>query len=186
VLPNNQGYRLTFPDDSTMEFTQPNGSVITRLYLSKITDSQGLSLSLTYDAYLRLTNITDATDRISTFEYLDTTRLIRKIKDPYLREAVFTYDESGRLQSVTDTLGLTSSFRYSGNQVTELKTPYGKHLFRDESMSVTTTTDAGEMIAGGVARVAVDPQGDEQRSLYVYHDGNIWPTASELRMITSM
>ena len=181
VLPNNQGYRLTFPDDSTMEFTQPNGSVITRFYLSKITDSQGLSLSLTYDAYLRLTNITDATDRISTFEYLDTTRLIRKIKDPYLREAVFTYDESGRLQSVTDTLGLTSSFAYSGNQVTELVTPYGKHLFRDESMSVTTTTDAGEMTAGGVARVAVDPQGDEQRSLYVYHDGNIWPTASELR-----
>lgn len=178
VMSGSSGYKLTFPDGSVMEFGQPNGSVITRFYLSKITNPQGQSLTLGYDSLLRLATITDAPGKVSTFEYDGTSLQVSKIIDPFSREAVFTYDGNGRLESITDTLGLTSSFTYSGNLVTQMVTPYGTHTFFNESMSVTDGTYG---TASGTARVAVDPQGDQERCVQIYHDGHIKATSLETR-----
>lgn len=74
------GYKLTFSDDSSMLFTQPNGAAPTRFYLTQVTDAQGLSLNLAYDGNLRLAVITDATGKTTTFEYDFASLRIKKSK----------------------------------------------------------------------------------------------------------
>ncbi len=117
-------YSLTMPDGSVQTFGQPDGSSSypRRVFLTGVTDPQGNSLSLSYDASNRLTSVQDAEGRSTTFCY-DPTRsscstysgssmLISQITDPFGRSAVLSYDSYGRLSSIQDVLGITSSFTY--------------------------------------------------------------------------
>lgn len=181
------GYKLTFTDESTLLFTQPNGAAPTRFYLTQVTDAQGLTLNLAYDGNLRLSVITDATGKTTTFEYDLASRRIKKIKDPFSREAAFTYQADGRISSITDTLGLTSSFIYDGNYVKSMTTPYGTSHFKTETLTYLNPIQGAKWgPAAAQCRVATDPQGDEERAAFVYHDAKIGASALEPRPPTSI
>jgi RHS repeat-associated protein len=124
-----------FRKDGSVEFyTQSDGSPSypRHVFLTQIVDPQGNPLSLSYDSKLRLTALTDATGRQTTFSYglASSPLLVTQITDPFGRSAVLTYDGSGRLSSITDVIGLTSSFTYDASSlVNSMTTPYGTTQF---------------------------------------------------------
>lgn len=126
-------YRVQHGDGSVEIYAESNGAVAypRRVFLSQIIDPQGNALTLTYDAQLRLTSLTDATGRQTTLSYTHPNQLlVTSIADPFGRAARFTYDPSGRLQTITDTIGLTATFGYDANSlVNSMTTPYGTTSF---------------------------------------------------------
>lgn len=127
-------YQRQLQDGSIETYAQSNGatSYPRNIFLSQIVDPQGNALTLNYDNQMRLTSLTDATGRQTTFTYglSGSPLLVTQITDPFGRSANLTYDGSGRLSSITDILGLTSSFTYDANSlVDELTTPYGTTNF---------------------------------------------------------
>ncbi|RXT19601.1 peptidase C39 [Rhizobium leguminosarum] len=103
-----------------------------KIFLSQVIDPQGNAATLHYDGQKRLTSITDAVGRDTTFSYDVPGRplLVSKISDPFKRSATLAYDGMGRLVSITDIIGLTSSFTYDANSLIDsLTTPYGKTRF---------------------------------------------------------
>jgi RHS repeat-associated protein len=97
-----------------------------------VIDPQGNALSLSYDSQLRLTALTDATGRQTTFAHgrSNSPLLITAITDPFGRTASLVYNDSGHLFSITDVLGLTSNFAYdSSGLVNSMTTPYGTTQF---------------------------------------------------------
>lgn len=103
-----------------------------KIFLSQVIDPQGNAATLHYDGQKRLTSITDAVGRDTTFSYDVPGRplLVSKISDPFKRSATLAYDGMGRLISITDIIGLTSSFTYDANSLIDsLTTPYGTTRF---------------------------------------------------------
>jgi YD repeat-containing protein len=127
-------YRLQRGDGSVAVYAQSDGSPSypRRVFLKQEIDPQGNAVTLNYDSQLRLTSLTDATGRQTTFTYglSASPLLVTKITDPFGRSAALTYDSSKRLQSITDVIGLTSQFAYDANSlVNQLTTPYGTTSF---------------------------------------------------------
>jgi YD repeat-containing protein len=111
-------------------------------------DPAGNTVSITYDASLRITSIQDALGQTSSFSYGyagDPAR-VTQITDPFGRTAKFTYNTQGLLQSITDAEGMTSSFVYGGmgswakyggpasntfasDFISSMTTPYGTTTF---------------------------------------------------------
>ncbi|WP_026603574.1 RHS repeat-associated core domain-containing protein [Methylomonas sp. 11b] len=127
-------YERRLPNGSVEVYGQSNGSTTsTRLvFLTQIVDPSGNALTLNYDNQLRLSSVTDATGRDTTFSYDLSNRplLVTKITDPFGRSASMTYDSSGRLTSIKDVFGLTSGFHYdSASLIDSMTTPYGTTTF---------------------------------------------------------
>jgi RHS repeat-associated protein len=127
-------YQRYLNDGSVEVYTRSDGSATypRRVFLTQVIDPQGNAVSLSYDSQLRLTALTDATGRQTTFSYGlgGSPLLVTAITDPFGRTASLTYDRSGRLSSITDVLGLTSSFTYdSSGLVNSMTTPYGATQF---------------------------------------------------------
>jgi YD repeat-containing protein len=127
-------YERFLRDGSVEFYTQSDGSPTypRHVFLTQIVDPQGNALSLSYDSKLRLTALTDATGRQTTFSYglTNSPLLVTQITDPFARSAVLTYDGSGRLSSITDVIGLTSRFTYDASSLlNSLTTPYGTTQF---------------------------------------------------------
>lgn len=127
-------YRRLLRDGSVEIYTQSDGAAAfpRRVFLSQLRDPQGNAAILNYDGQQRLTSITDAVGRHTTFTYgmPDSPLLVTKVTDPFGRSARLTYDVNGRLSSITDVIGLTSSFTYDANSlVNKLTTPYGDTNF---------------------------------------------------------
>jgi YD repeat-containing protein len=107
-----------------------------------MTDPQGNSITFTYDAYHRLSAVTDASGGISKLSYQGndptvpaTYYLVQSITSPYGATASFTYDSTYELTSITDPVGITSQFTYAtspgtnGDYIGTLTTPYGNTNF---------------------------------------------------------
>jgi YD repeat-containing protein len=111
-------YEMVSPDGSRKIFSQPDGSIGTsrKIFLTRIIDPAGNTVSLTYDNNLRLIALTDAIGQVTTIAYTHPTDIykITKVTDPFGRSALFEYDVSGRLAKITDVIGLTSQFTYDG------------------------------------------------------------------------
>ncbi len=127
-------YRRLLSDGSIEVYAQSDGAATypRRVFLSKVIDPEGNTLTLNYDAQLRLTSLTDATGRQTTFTYGLATRplLVTEVTDPFGRSAELAYDTNGRLTSITDIVGMTSSFTYDANSlVNSMTTPYGTTNF---------------------------------------------------------
>jgi RHS repeat-associated protein len=121
-------YQRLLTDGGIEEFKQSNGATTAPrlIFLSKRIDAQGNALTFHYDAQQRLSSITDATARDTTFSYGNTNPLlITAITDPFGRRAQLTYDSNGQLSSITDVIGITSSFHYTSSLLDSLTTPYG-------------------------------------------------------------
>ncbi|MGO8866374.1 MAG: RHS repeat-associated core domain-containing protein [Alphaproteobacteria bacterium] len=127
-------YQRQLQDGSIEIYAQSNGSTSypRNVFLSQVIDPQGNAVTLTYDSQERLTTLTDATGRQTTFAYgvAGWPLLVSQITDPFGRSAALAYDSSERLISITDVLGLTSSFTYDANSLVDaMTTPYGTTSF---------------------------------------------------------
>jgi YD repeat-containing protein len=127
-------YQRSLNDGSIETYAQSDGSKSypRRVFLTRVVDPQGNTLSLNYDSQHRLVSLTDATGRQTTFSYgrAGSPLLITQITDPFGRSSTLTYDTNRRLNSITDVLGLTSSFTYdSSSLVNSMTTPYGTTRF---------------------------------------------------------
>ncbi|MDR2990359.1 MAG: Ig-like domain repeat protein, partial [Burkholderiaceae bacterium] len=151
-------YERRFQDGSKEVYAASNGATAAprRVFLSRMVDPYGNTLTLNYDASLRLTSVQDAIGQSTVFTYGNTanTWLITAITDPFGRKAQLAYDGQGRLSSITDAVGITSSFDYSGTgtDITALHTPYGTTSF------AATTTSTSRSLA------ITDPLGHVSRT----------------------
>ncbi len=152
-------YELQLPDGGMETYSTSDGSTSfpRRIFLSSVADPQGNKLLFNYDAQRRLTSLTDATGRQTTFSYGIAAQPLQvtKITDPFGRSAVLGYDSNNRLTSITDIIGLKSQFTYDANSlVSALTTPYG-----------TTTFAYTAPGASGPPRFAevTDPLGNHER-----------------------
>jgi YD repeat-containing protein len=138
-------YERHLQDGSVEVFTQSDGATTgdRRIFLTAIIDPRGQSLTLTYDASLRLVAMTDALGQVTVLAYAHPadTRKLTAITDPFGRSATLTYTTNGQLASITDVIGLTSSFVYgAADFVTSMTTPYGTTSFRHEPSPSTTAS----------------------------------------------
>jgi YD repeat-containing protein len=111
---------------------KPENTNLRRVFLTQKIDPYGNAVTLNYDDQWRLTSITDATGRITRFDYALTTNplLITRITDPFGRSALIGYDAGGHLSQITDVVGLTSQFTYDAAfLVNSMITPYGTTRF---------------------------------------------------------
>jgi len=161
--PDSNTYRLTTAGQMVYTYARPDagGSYPRRIYLTSIADRFGNAVNLGYDAQNRLTGLTDALGRVTTFTYGDADPLkITQVTDPFGRTATFSYT-GGLLTTITDVVGMTSSLGYEAGTdvVNALTTPYG-----------TTTFTRGT--AGNFQQVkwleATDPGGDTERMEFTY------------------
>nr|WP_200985154.1 RHS repeat-associated core domain-containing protein [Rhizobium rhizogenes]QCL10057.1 RHS repeat-associated core domain protein [Rhizobium rhizogenes] len=152
-------YRRQLRTGGTEIYEQSDSSAAypRKIFLSKVIDPQGNTATLHYDSQKRLTSITDAVGRDTTFSYDVPGRplLVSKITDPFGRSATLAYDDQGRLISITDIIGLTSSFTYDANSlINSLTTPYGTTRF---SYTAPGTTSSPRFVQ------VTDPLGKKER-----------------------
>jgi YD repeat-containing protein len=126
-------YELRWPDGSIDVFSQPNGNSVypRKVFLTEKRDPQGNAITLSYDANLRITQLTDALGQATMLSYEDPNDIykITKVTDPFGRAAVLTYN-AGLLESITDPVGIQSQLTYGNNQfIKTLTTPYGATHF---------------------------------------------------------
>jgi RHS repeat-associated protein len=149
-------YEVTNPDGSKDIYAKSDGSTVSprRVFLSQRIDPAGNAISLTYDAQLRLTQITDSVGQNTSLSYEQPGDAfkITKVTDPFGRFASFFYDGSGRLTRIRDVIGIESAFSYQGSTdfIESLTTPYGTTTF--------TKTENGAFRR----LTATDPQGNTQ------------------------
>ena len=165
-------YERQMPDGSkevyaTSDGVTTGGYNARRIFLTQVIDPAGNIATLNYDATFRLTSVTDAAGRNTTFSYGLTSYplLVTQITDPFGRHADLTYDASLRLATITDVVGITSTFGYDANGlVNVLTTPYGTSNFAFGQVS-NASTDYKWL-------EATDPLGASERVEY----WNIQPT----------
>src|SRR6185295_5320273 len=91
--------------------------------LARITDRNGNSVTLQYDAANRLVSVTDAVGRVTRFNYNGSGK-ISEVVDPIQRRATFSYDGNNNLVSTVDMAGNLVSYTYNSNSyMTSIKTP---------------------------------------------------------------
>ena len=165
-------YERRMPDGSKEIFSVPNGatSFPRKVFLSKIIDSKGQILSLTYDGKMRLVSVKDALGQVTTLTYgLSSDSLkITKVTDPFGRFTTLNYNSQGQFQSITDEAGLVSQFTYGQNDfIKSLTTPYGSTTFLGG--------DRGSGLGGKTSRwlQATDPLGQKERLEFQHYNANV-------------
>jgi RHS repeat-associated protein len=174
-------YTRTLPDGSIETYGLSNGATSAPriMFLTAVADPAGNTTTLKYDSQFRLTSITDAMGRKTTFAYSLTNQplLITRITDPFGRSSQLTYDSSERLASITDPIGITSSFTYGSatelNFITALTTPYGTSKFSDTLDPGVPRTAYLEL-----SLAMTDPLGNVEYT-HVYQNQGITGTGSE-------
>lgn len=131
---SSSSYQMLFPDGSVYVFNLPDSisSTTRRVFLTQLTDPQGNSVHISYDASFRVVAVTDAIGQVTTLSYEDAgdSLKVTRVTDPFGRFATFEYDSSHRLSQITDCIGLTSRFTYdSGDNIIAMITPYGTNSF---------------------------------------------------------
>lgn len=152
-------YGLHWPDGRIDIFSQPDGGSVypRKVFLTEKRDAQGNAVTLTYDANLRIGQITDALGQATVSAYEDAAPYkITRMTDPFGRAALFTYN-GGLLTSITDPAGIQSQLTYGTNQfINTLTTPYGATSFAYGENGTTRWLEA------------TDPQGDKERLEYLH------------------
>jgi len=131
-------YYRQMPDGGRQVYALFDGATTfpRHVFLTGVVDPAGNTTTINYDATFRVTSVTDAMGRATTFTYglAGFPLLITKVTDPFSRSSQLNYDTSQRLSSITDPIGITSSFTYSATEptfITTLTTPYGASTFND-------------------------------------------------------
>ncbi|HKP03471.1 MAG TPA: RHS repeat-associated core domain-containing protein [Chthoniobacterales bacterium] len=170
-------YERRSPDGSKQIYglSDSETSYPRRIFMTKIIDSIGNTVSVGYDASFRVTTIADSLGQITTISYqlAGDPLKITKVTDPFGRFATFQY-AAGKLTTITDRIGIQSQFTYLAgtDSIDSLTTPYG-----------TTTFVSGE---DGISRwiETTDPLGGKERVEYrdqapgIAPNDPVGPTAS--------
>lgn len=98
--------RLPINGTSKYFITQTTGIIAYDYKLTKITDTSGREVTLSYDANGRLTKITDPAAREVTYTY-DENDNLTKITDPAGNSYSYGYDSDHNLTTITDPKGFT-------------------------------------------------------------------------------
>ncbi|MGH7283983.1 MAG: hypothetical protein ACRELY_20850, partial [Polyangiaceae bacterium] len=126
---NTSGFSRQMNDGSSEDFSLAMGK---QFFMTSFADPQGNKATVTYDAQMRITKVTDAIGQDTTVSYENPSDPLKitKVTDPFGRSATFMYNGAGELASTTDVLGITSSYDYGANDfVQKLTTPYGSSTF---------------------------------------------------------
>ena len=184
-------YQRNLPDGNTEVYALSNGAATSPriMFLTQVIDPGGNTTTLNYDSQFRLTSVTDAMGRSTTFTYglANYPLVITRITDAFGRYTQLIYDGSQRLVSITDPIGITSQFQYSPTEpsfISTLTTPYGVSLFSDSP----PTQDTG---GSGYQRALrlTDPLGYSdflyhfEKSTF-YNDPGPYPSSSCLTTFT--
>ncbi|MCW3110498.1 MAG: putative rhs-related transrane protein, partial [Segetibacter sp.] len=130
-------YELRHPDGSKEVYGRPDGNTSNgrKIFLTQRVDVSGNTLTLSYDANLRIAALIDAIGQVTIISYENGSDIykITKVTDPFGRSARFEYDSKGRLVKITDMIGIISTFHYSGSDfIEQMTTPYGTTSFIKE------------------------------------------------------
>jgi YD repeat-containing protein len=153
TLSGNQAYWvLSFNTGETRIFTvhctADCGALPTIGYLASITDRNGNTTQLTYDASNRLTTVTDPASRHLYFSYASqSSNLIVGVSSDVGISLSYAYDGQGRLATITKPDLTTVSFQYDGNSlISAVLDTNGKilesHIY-DTAYRGTTSSQAG-------------------------------------------
>ena len=80
--------------------------------MTSVTDFQGNTTTYEYNDYGQMTKRTAPGDRITEWEYDETTGNLLSMTDPEEREATYEYYNNGLLQKSTDVCGIVSEYDY--------------------------------------------------------------------------
>jgi YD repeat-containing protein len=118
--------------DGTYVITQMDGTKINFYsdgWINNVVDTNGNTLTFTYDTAGNLTTLTDPTGRKTTFTY-GTNGYVSSITDPANHTVNFSYDTNGNLTTVTDAAGEETVFlSLSASRVVQGKIEAGKRPF---------------------------------------------------------
>ncbi len=164
-----------YPDGSKDVYAQSDGATTLRkFFLTAVSDAAGNSVTLAYDASLRLASLTDAIGQQTTLAYglaADPYK-ITAVGDPFGRQASFQY-AGGELAGVTDAAGMISTFAYGPTGADSslpvdflhsMTTPYGTTAF---DMGEHPPLN-GEDIGNVRWLVATDPVGNRERIEFIH------------------
>jgi RHS repeat-associated protein len=115
VLVASDGTRFEFPAFAT------GAAIGTRTRLARARDPNANTITLTYDASNRLTQVTDPLSRVLSFGYTDPSPLIRSASDWGGRTWTYTYD-------IDDLIAVTSPLDAAAGRVTNRYRYYSKQL----------------------------------------------------------
>ncbi len=144
-------YELTLKNNQIYVYSQPQGTNSQQVFLTKLKDAQGHSLSFHYNSKVQLISIEDAQGRHTRLTY-NQDGFVTQATDPFGRSAYFDYSQdaksSRKLTSITDMGGFKSELSYDENLYPKtIKKPYGVWTFRvdnpDAYYSVTITDPKG-------------------------------------------
>ena len=153
TLTSSNSYTCTTRQGYQQIYSHSDGSTVypRNVFLTKVVDPSGNTLTFTYDGYNRIVAVTDAIGQVTTVSYGSTNvnnplfYQITQVTDPFGRYAVFTYNASNQLVAITDKIGITSKFTYGLSDdgtvdfMNSLTTPYGTTTL----LRVRTVSTAG-------------------------------------------
>ena len=111
-------YEMLSRDGTRKIFAQSNAATGSerKVFLTKLVDPFGNSVSLSYDEHMRIVEITDAIGQTTQILYQNTDIYkITMVTDPFGRSAKFEYEPDNplhRLWKITDPEGIWSQFEY--------------------------------------------------------------------------
>ncbi len=119
-LSTKRGIRFYF-DNATHKtltsMTESNGNTLTFTYnpsdlLTTITDASGRVVTLTYGGNNKVSTITDPAGRVWTYAY-DVSGNLISVTDPLTNVTTYSYGTNSRLTGITDPNGNTTTFSYN-------------------------------------------------------------------------
>lgn len=181
-------YSRAMPDGGKEVYSTFDGATTfpRRVFLTQIMDPAGNTTTIHYDTSFRVTSVTDAMGRNTTYTYglALYPLLVTQVTDPFGRSTQFTYDASARLSTITDPVGITSTVTYSTTEptfVTSLTTPYGTSTYND-------TPNPNDPPAASYATRSLtktDPLGYTEY-LYAYPSSSIVPASAPAAEVPSV
>ena len=176
-------FLLKFPNGWIYEYAIPSGTSSLQPFLVKITDTNDLSLTFGYDANVRLSTITDATNKVSNISYYSggiKDGLVNTVTDPFGRIASFEYDDSRNLTKLTDMGGYWTELDYDQDvYLTKLENPKGEWKFYIEPADGIYKNNNDYPPPGGITRenyriTITNPDGDKQEYFYEDFSRQTW------------
>ena len=202
--PANFATRYTYdsegrPLSATNALNQTYNLTYTGGDLTAITDPNGVSAQLLYDAVGRLIGMRGSTGTLSQFSYDAVDRMVSAV-DPLGHTIRWQYDTSGRLLAVIDARGKTTSISYDAmSQILKISDPLSRsrNFTYDVASRISTYLDArgllnkytydsqGRLQKAAFGATAANPNASTSTITYAYDGADRMLSASDSNGLTS-
>lgn len=182
LLRVDHGYQLLLSDGIRYHYASPEGTGSQQVFLTRISNALGWSLSLVYNKQLQLTQVIDAMGRTLDFDY-DSSGHVLRVTAPEGLSAQFEYSAKGDLTAITDSAGYRSSFDYDDDKIiTAIHKPQGTWQFKtepaDNIRNNSIVYPAPDAPMWENYRITVtDPSGAKSEYYYDGYHGSSWYVA---------